>query len=133
MEKRYIRKDGTIVWVNLTGSALRDEDGTLRHFIAVIENIHARKLAEERLRQSESTLRLALNAAYLVAFEWDIQNDEVRRHQNADELMASTEQKPDTLQGVRNYVHPDDRPIFARMWRRPCAVRTALIFRNSDS
>ncbi len=112
MEKQYIRKDSTIVWIDLTVSAVRDEDGALRHFISVIEDINARKLAEERLRRSESTLRLALNAAYLMAFEWDIEKDEVRRHQNADQLMASTDQRPDTLQDFRNYVHPEDRAIF---------------------
>lgn len=112
MEKRYVRKDGTILWVNLTGSAVRDENGGLRHFIAVVENINARKLAEAKLRQSESTLRLALGAAYLVAFIWDIEKNEVRRHQNAEELMANTEEKPDTLQAVREYVHPEDRATF---------------------
>jgi PAS domain S-box-containing protein len=47
MEKRYIRKDGSIVWVNRTVSAVRDADGKPKYSISVIEDIHARKIAEE--------------------------------------------------------------------------------------
>lgn len=51
MEKRYFRKDGSIVWVNLTVSLARKASGAPDYFIAVIENISDRKLAERRFRQ----------------------------------------------------------------------------------
>jgi PAS domain S-box-containing protein len=47
MEKRYIRKDGSIIWVNLTVSGARNESGYLKHFISVAEDISARREAEE--------------------------------------------------------------------------------------
>ncbi len=51
MEKRYFRKDGSIVWVDLTVSLVRDPSGQPKYFIAVIEDIDARKRAEsERQR-----------------------------------------------------------------------------------
>ena len=53
MEKRYIRKDGSIVWVNRTVSAVRNADGKPKYLISVVEDIHARKIAEE------TTYRLA--------------------------------------------------------------------------
>lgn len=53
LEKRYIRKDGSLVWANLTTSLKRDRAGTPEYGIAVIEDISARKAAEEALRQSE--------------------------------------------------------------------------------
>jgi PAS domain S-box-containing protein len=46
MEKRYIRKDQSIVWVNLTVSSARDMKGVLRHFISVIEDITERRESE---------------------------------------------------------------------------------------
>ncbi len=52
MEKRYLRKDGSLVWVNLTASLLRDPDGTPRYFISVVEDITARKQMEEALARS---------------------------------------------------------------------------------
>jgi PAS domain S-box-containing protein len=47
MEKRYIRKNGSPVWVNVTCSGIRAADGKLKYFISVVEDIHARKVAEE--------------------------------------------------------------------------------------
>ena len=53
-EKRYIRKDGSTVWVNLTASVVRDEStGEPLYFVAVVEDIGARKAAEEALGESE--------------------------------------------------------------------------------
>ncbi len=60
-EKRYIRKDGSIVWVNLTVSAVREKNRRLKYFIAVIEDITKRKQAEEAIRKSEEMLRLVLD------------------------------------------------------------------------
>lgn len=50
LEKRYVRADGEIVWGSLTGSVKRAADGTPVHFIAIIEDITARKSVEDRLR-----------------------------------------------------------------------------------
>jgi two-component system sensor histidine kinase UhpB len=50
MDKRYIRKDGAAVWAQLTVRLLRGEDGTPKHFISVVQDIGARKQAEEQLR-----------------------------------------------------------------------------------
>ncbi len=46
MEKRYIREDGAVVWVNLTVSLVRDELGQPDFFVSVIEDITARREAE---------------------------------------------------------------------------------------
>jgi PAS domain S-box-containing protein len=51
MEKRYIRKNGSVVWVELTVAPVRDGAGKPKYFISVIEDITARKLAEESLAE----------------------------------------------------------------------------------
>ena len=53
LEKRYIRKDRSVVWVNLTTGAVRDEGGAIKYFASVVEDITDRKRAEETLRESE--------------------------------------------------------------------------------
>src|SRR4028119_373210 len=47
MEKRYVRKDGSPVWVNLTVSLVREASGEPRYFIAMVEDISERKRIEE--------------------------------------------------------------------------------------
>ena len=50
MEKRYLRKDGSVVWVELTASVARGTSGEPEYFIGVIEDVSDRKRAEEGLR-----------------------------------------------------------------------------------
>ena len=59
MEKRYIRKDGKQVWVNLTVALVRNADETPDYFISVVEDIQARKLSETELRRAEQDRRIA--------------------------------------------------------------------------
>jgi PAS domain S-box-containing protein len=47
MEKRYIRKDGSFVWIDLTVSIVHHASGEPGYFISVIEDITKRKQAEE--------------------------------------------------------------------------------------
>ena len=49
MEKRYVRKDGGILWGDLTVSAVRDGSGKLIYIIAVIQDITERKQSHEKL------------------------------------------------------------------------------------
>ncbi|MEG3866735.1 PAS domain S-box protein [Microcoleus sp. Z1_B2] len=57
LEKRYIRKDGELVWANLTVSLLREENGT-QFLMSVVEDIRDRKQAQESLRLRAQELRL---------------------------------------------------------------------------
>jgi PAS domain S-box-containing protein len=63
LEKRYIRKDGSIVWVNLTVSTVVDSGGNLRFGASVAEDITIRKQAEEEIERLNT--RLAARAAEL--------------------------------------------------------------------
>ena len=75
IEKRYLRKGGPEVWVNLTVSLVRDSSGEPAYFIAVAEDISERKKTEEerdlllvreqlaRAEAVEARRRLALLAA----------------------------------------------------------------------
>jgi len=55
-EKRYIRKDGSSVYVNLTVSLVHEPTGTPKYFVSVIEDITERKKAEEQNRQLQQQL-----------------------------------------------------------------------------
>ena len=50
MEKRYRLRDGTVVWVHLATSVVRDREGRPRFCVAMVENVSERKAMEERLR-----------------------------------------------------------------------------------
>ncbi|RJF98880.1 EAL domain-containing protein [Noviherbaspirillum saxi] len=48
-EKRYRHKNGYYIWVNLTSSMVRSEDGTPKYYSTVVEDISRRKQIEEEL------------------------------------------------------------------------------------
>ncbi|HXR40460.1 MAG TPA: PAS domain S-box protein [Terracidiphilus sp.] len=68
LEKRYLRKDGSLTWVRLTVSIQHDGGGRAQHFITVVEDINARKAAEESLARVQEALRTS-EAHYRTVFQ----------------------------------------------------------------
>ncbi|MEH2072575.1 MAG: PAS domain S-box protein [Nostoc sp.] len=64
LEKRYIRKDGSIVWVNLTSSAVWNSQGELKYASGIIEDISDRK-------RVEATQQFLVEASALLAASLD--------------------------------------------------------------
>ena len=58
LEKRYLARDGRIVWGALTVFPITDEQGRIRLFIPVVEDITERRLADAALRKANRQLSL---------------------------------------------------------------------------
>jgi PAS domain S-box-containing protein len=56
-EKRYVRKDGRIIWVQVTAALIRDSQGKAYRSAGIIQDITERKQAEEALKESEERYR----------------------------------------------------------------------------
>ena len=59
MDKRFIRKDGEVVWASLQVSPVRDEKGEVLYLVGQMLDVTARKRAEITLKESEAQLRQA--------------------------------------------------------------------------
>ncbi len=59
LEKRYVRKDGSLTWVMLTISIQHDAQGQPLFFLTLVQNINARKQAEKQLAAAEEALRVS--------------------------------------------------------------------------
>jgi len=57
LDKRFFRKDGSIVYTTIHIRAFRHDDGTIDHVVALTEDITARKEAEQALQQSHDELQ----------------------------------------------------------------------------
>ncbi|MBH8564116.1 PAS domain S-box protein [Nostoc sp. CENA67] len=60
LEKRYIRKDNSLVWVNVTVSLLRETSGVPKYFISVVEDISERQAALQERQKSQEQLQASL-------------------------------------------------------------------------
>ncbi len=84
LEKRYLRKDGMVVWVNISAVLLRDEAGAPLSFVGQIQDITGRKRAEEEVRRLTEELEervrlrteeLTASNRELEAFSYSISHD----------------------------------------------------------
>ncbi|NQX00508.1 PAS domain S-box protein, partial [bacterium] len=72
VEKRYLRKDGQVVWAHLSLSLVRDEAGEPLHLIAQIQDITERKQAESAGQRSLQRLVAAQRLGKIGDWEHDL-------------------------------------------------------------
>ena len=109
MVKRYLHADGRVVWGQLSVSAVTDSQGKPQYFIGQLEDITARKRAEEALRHSEEQYRLVVENASDAIF---IAQDGQFKFANAA-LVNVLGYTRDEIIGrpFANFIHPDDRQM----------------------
>jgi two-component system cell cycle sensor histidine kinase/response regulator CckA len=124
MEKRYIRKDGAIVWVTLSTSLVRDQENQPQYFTSVAEDITDRVRAERALRDSEGRLALAQNAARLGVWDSDLTRGAITFSGEYAKLYGlAPDHPPLTHNEWLGLIHPDDRERVRRLVRK-CIART---------
>lgn len=65
VEKRYVRKDGSLLWVDVDVSLVRKPSGDPKYFISVIKDISARKDIEEELSQKKRLAAMGEMSAHM--------------------------------------------------------------------
>lgn len=88
MEKRYVRKDGQILWARVRILATQDSGGRFSHFITQIEDITLRKLAEDRLRASEERYRELFENASDLVYTFDLRLQITSLNRLAEQTMG---------------------------------------------
>ncbi len=76
-EDCFLRSNGTIQWLHWKVSPWRDQHGSIGGIVIFSEDITRRRDAEERTAISEERLRLALSAAQMGIFDWDLSTNKI--------------------------------------------------------
>ena len=123
VEKRYLRKNGEILWGSLTASVIAKTSGDPFYGLAMIEDITDRKRAEEELRERETLLTQAVTMAGLGHWVWDEITDKCIF---CSEQMARILDFPSVEaflavathhEAARAWIHPDDWARFNELMR----------------
>jgi PAS domain S-box-containing protein len=118
-EKRYIRKDGSVVWGHLLVQALKDGAGRVLYTLGMIQDITERKRVDEALRESEERYRTAIehsNDGVVIIKEGrhvyvNQRFLDIFDYHGPEEIIGKT------IAEAR-HVHPDDRGWLAEINRR---------------
>jgi PAS domain S-box-containing protein len=109
-EKRYIHKDGHVVWVNITSTLQRDSNGKPLFFIAEFKDITNRKQTEIALRESKDRLDRAEFASKSGNWEILLDSGRVKSSKGAVKIYG-LDREEFTLENIQKIPLPDYRQI----------------------
>ncbi len=114
-EHRIQCQDGTYKWILDRGQALWDEQGKVVRMAGSHTDVTERRRAEEALKESEERLRVALEAACMGTWDWNILTNQVSWSQSLESMMGLT---PGAFDGnyetFMDLVYPEDRDRVVR-------------------
>lgn len=95
LERRFLRQDGSIIWVDASVSPIMDPDGKLQSAVAVEVDITGRYLAEQAMRASEERYRNLFNLVPIAVYSCNAQGLIEAYNQRAVELWGREPAKYD--------------------------------------
>ena len=109
-DRWLVRKDGSRFWATGVTTRLNGDDGQPIGFSKVLRDLTDERDAQERLRDSEARLRVALHAARMGIWRWHLPTDSQRVDGSMAQLLGLGD--ADMMEGFERFlerVHPEDR------------------------
>ena len=112
-EKRYMRKDGTPIWVQIVGTLVRDKSGAPQCFVVLVHDITELKGAQDELKASESRFRRMVE----LSSDWYWVQDENFRFR---ELVGLEKRgvEPESFIGKARWELPNLGPLPEKVWQQ---------------
>jgi PAS domain S-box-containing protein len=140
VEKRYFRKDGSMWWARVSASMVRDDSGSPKYFIVIVEDINDRKLAEEALMQAHEEMeakvaeRTAELAATNTALKVLLDQREHEKKETEQKMLASAKRLilPFLNQLMKSGLNPEQKAL-AEVVKTGVHEITAPFARNLSS
>ena len=116
-EKRYLRKDGSTIWLHIAIALERDASGEPLYAISVLDEITKRKHAEEALRESEARYRSTFELAGSGIGHIGLDRKFIRVNRRLCEILGYPEHELIGMTG-RQISHPDDLEVINTQRKR---------------
>jgi diguanylate cyclase (GGDEF)-like protein/PAS domain S-box-containing protein len=112
MNKRYIKPDGSIVWIDMSIVPFKAMESVNPLRLCMIEDITQRKLSEAALKKSESRLKTAQSIADIGSWDIDLSTNRVWASEQAFKIYGIRQASSHlTLKAIQAVVCKEDRPM----------------------
>ena len=114
-QHQVLRKDGSIIWITVNARAVRDDHGKIAYYEGTAQDVTERKLAEQRLRESEERYRELFENAKDALYVHDLQGRYISVNRAAEKLSGLSREQilgksfmdfvpPEQVQTVREHL-----------------------------
>ncbi|WP_242123164.1 bifunctional diguanylate cyclase/phosphodiesterase [Sphingobium sp. Sx8-8] len=107
--------DGSYRWMRARASARKDAQGQILRWYGTLEDIHAQKVAQRELAESEERFRLAVQSARLGIWDFDATTGTRTWSPEFRQMLGLSATEPATSETALRIVHPEDRTRLAGM------------------
>lgn len=108
MDKRYVRHDGSVIWVHLTVSMIWSPDGTPKYYVAEVQDLTARMAAEAAVENKQALYRLIADNMTDIIVLCDL--DGIVTYVSPSVANSGWVQEALLGRSFVDYCHPDDAP-----------------------
>lgn len=108
IEKRYIHKDGRIIWAIVSVFLQHDKDGNPDYFITIINDVTRQKAMEEALRESEFFFRESQKAARIGSYNFNVSTGIWTSSEVLDQIFGIEKGFPRDVDGWKDLIYPED-------------------------
>jgi PAS domain S-box-containing protein len=124
IEKKYRRKDGSLIWVSNNVSLVPGTERVPRFIMALSEDITQRKRAEEALQRSEAYLAEAQKLTHTGSWVWNVRTDALFWSQEVFRIYDyDPEKMAHPTWDFFERIHPEDRPKFEQRKKRMASTQ----------
>ena len=137
-ETRHTRRDGTYVDLSFNATVLRDAKGVIVGATGTAHDVSEQKRAAAALHENVEKLRLAVDAADLYYWEWDLDADKLTWGRDPGGLIGRPDERSHVYPDFREMVHPEDRARYLAAGRNalasgePYAAEFRIVTRDGE-
>ncbi|HUJ85360.1 MAG TPA: PAS domain S-box protein [Burkholderiales bacterium] len=137
-ETRHTRRDGSHIDLSFNATALRDAKGAVVGATGTAHDVSEQKRAAAALHESVEKLRLAVDAADLYYWEWELRADKLTWGRDPGGLIGRPDERSRLYPDFREMVHPEDRERYLAAGRaalasgEPYAAEFRVVTRDGE-
>lgn len=137
-ETRHTRRDGSYVDLSFNATVLRDAKGVILGATGTAHDVSEQKRSAAALHENVAKLRLAVDAADLYYWEWDLDADKLTWGRDPGALIGRPDERSHVYPDFREMVHPEDRARYLAAGRsalassEPYAAEFRIVTRDGE-